>query len=418
MKVFKFGGASVRDAAAVRNVGNVLKAFPNESIMVVVSAMGKTTNKFEGVINAFWNNTSDLQEKITDLRKCHREICDDLFKNTHPIFLEIEQQFQQLELKISQEKSDNYDFEYDQIVSYGENLSTRIISAYLKEIELNSRWFDASKILATNAKHREGEVDWERTEIQCQKLNAYLLGKGNIAVSQGFLGGADDGNKTTLGREGSDYSAAIFAYCLDAESVTIWKDVPGLLNADPKYFDETTKIEKISFREAIELSYYGASVIHPKTIKPLQNKNIPLYIKSFIEPKGEGTVIQSSIESDHLVPSYIFKMDQVLLSISPRDFSFINENNLSRIFDVFSTYGIKINLMQNSAINFSACFDLTNKLDALIDDLSKDFKTLHNKGLELITIRHQNKDIVAKLTDNRPVLLTQETRHTIRILIE
>ena len=279
MKVFKFGGASVRDAAAVRNVGNVLKAFPNESIMVVVSAMGKTTNKFEGVINAFWNNTSDLQEKITDLRKCHREICDDLFKNTHPIFLEIEQQFQQLELKISQEKSDNYDFEYDQIVSYGENLSTRIISAYLKEIELNSRWFDASKILATNAKHREGEVDWERTEIQCQKLNAYLLGKGNIAVSQGFLGGADDGNKTTLGREGSDYSAAIFAYCLDAESVTIWKDVPGLLNADPKYFDETTKIEKISFREAIELSYYGASVIHPKTIKPLQNKNIPLYIK-------------------------------------------------------------------------------------------------------------------------------------------
>lgn len=417
MEVYKFGGASVKDAEAVKNVGEILKSVPKDSVMVVVSAMGKTTNALESILNAYWESTSSLADKIVDLKAFHISICSELFSDSHQVFSEVETQIEELRQITSKEKPSCYDFVYDQIVSKGEILSTKIISAYLTEIGLNSKWVDARKIIRTNDNYREGEVDWDITTQNALELKSYLTEK-NIAVSQGFISSSPKGNTTTLGREGSDYSAAIFAFVLDARNVTIWKDVPGLLNADPKYFDDTVKIDKISFKEAIELSYYGASVIHPKTIKPLQNKGIPLYVKSFINTDGEGTVIQPSIESDHLVPSYIFKMNQVLLSISPRDFSFINENNLSKIFEAFSENGIKINVMQNSAINFSVCIDKTNRLDQLIDTLKECYEVRYNGGLELVTIRHHNEEIVKKLIDNRPVLLTQETRNTIRILIE
>lgn len=418
MKVFKFGGASVKNAEAVKNVGEVIQNYPNESIMIIVSAMGKTTNALEEIVDAYWSNTSNCSGKISSLKQFHDEICNNLFPPKHNIFKIIDQRFDLLTKTVSTETSDNFDFEYDQIVSQGEVLSTLIISAYLEEIGLKSKWYDARKIVRTNHKYREGEVDWNKTVDNMVELKTYLTTAGNIAISQGFIGHTEEGFTTTLGREGSDYSAAIFAYGLDAESVTIWKDVPGLLNADPKYFDDTIKIDKISFKEAIELSYYGASVIHPKTIKPLQNKDISLYVKSFIHPTEEGTVIQSCIESDHLVPSYIFKKNQVLLSLSPKDFSFINEENLSRIFNVFSIHGIRINVMQNSAINFSVCIDKTNKLEGLLEDLKEKYLVRYNSGLELVTIRHHNDEIVKELVNNRPVFLTQETRNTIRILIE
>lgn len=417
MEVYKFGGASVKDAEAVKNVGEILKSVPKGAVMVVVSAMGKTTNALESIVNLYWEDDANLKTKLAELSQFHSSICAELFSPSHQIIKEIDVQIKEIEQFTSKVKPSNYDFVYDQIVSKGEILSTKIISAYLEVIGLNSTWFDARNIIRTNHKYREGEVDWAVTTQNALELKAYLKGR-NIAVSQGFIGSTSERHTTTLGREGSDYSAAIFAYVLDAERVTIWKDVPGLLNADPKYFDDTVKIDKISFKEAIELSYYGASVIHPKTIKPLQNKQIPLYVKSFLNTAGEGTMIQSCIESDHLVPSYIFKMDQVLLSISPRDFSFINENNLSSIFDAFSTNGIKINVMQNSAINFSVCIDKTPKLEQLVNALKAHYEVRYNSGLELITIRHHNDELVKKLTNNRPVLLTQETRHTIRILIE
>lgn len=418
MKVFKFGGASVKDAKAVKNVGKVVKKFPNDSIMIIVSAMGKATNKLEAIVEAYWNNSDELNSLVDELKEFHINICQNLFESDHSIFNQVEEEFQMLKVKLERDKSENFDFEYDQIVSFGEIISTKIVSAYLSDIGLTSKWFDARKIVRTDHKHREGEVDWEQTEAHLLEVKKYLKTPNSIAISQGFIGHTQEGYTTTLGREGSDFSAAIFAFGLDAESVTIWKDVPGLLNADPKWFDDTVKIDQISFKEAIELSYYGASVIHPKTIKPLQNKEIPLFVKSFVNPEGEGTIIQSSIESDHLVPSYIFKMDQVLLSLSPKDFSFINEENLSRIFDVFSSNGIKINVMQNSAINFSVCIDRSNKLQQLLEDLKVHYNVRYNSGLELITIRHHNDEIVKKLIDNRPVFLTQETRNTIRILIE
>ena len=418
MKVFKFGGASVKDAEAVKNVGNILKIFPNEPIMVVVSAMGKTTNALENIVDAYWNASENALDLVKELSRFHRKISQELFSHGHPIFAEIEHEIFALKEKICTQHSENYDFEYDQIVSKGEIISTKIINAYLQENGLSSKWFDARKMIRTNHRYREGIVDWKKTEESCASLAGYLTENGKIAVSQGFIGHTAEGFTTTLGREGSDYTAAIFAYCLNAQDVTIWKDVPGLLNADPKWFDDTVKIDKISFKEAIELSYYGASVIHPKTIKPLQNKDIPLYIKSFVEPEKEGTIIQSSIASDHLVPSYIFKMNQTLISISPKDFSFINEENLSNIFNVFSSACVKINVMQNSAINFSVCIDKTDKLEQILTDLREKYNVKYNSGLELITIRHHNDAIVKKLIDNRPVLLTQETRNTIRILIE
>jgi aspartate kinase len=420
MKVFKFGGASVKDADAVRNVAKVISLFPDDEIVVVVSAMGKTTNAMEKVWEAYCKGTADPIELVKERRDFHTAIMQDLFNgnNELSIWNEVDEVFSRLENRFNKPASQNPDYEYDQIVSVGEIVSTKIINAYLQEEGLTSKWFDARKLVRTDNSYREGRVDWEKSAELINNLMKPFFNNGpRLAITQGFLGHTAEGMTTTLGREGSDFTAAILAYLLDAEDATIWKDVPGVLNADPKWFSNTVKLEKISFREAIELSYYGATVIHPKTIKPLQNKEIPLYVKSFVNPEESGTMIQKSLESDFLIPSFIFKMEQVLISISPRDFSFIIEDSLRDIFAEFANSGVRINLMQNSAINFSACADNSEKLPTLIEKLRERFEVKYNDGLELVTIRHYDDVTINRVTENKEILVKQMSRHTARMVM-
>ena len=421
MNVFKFGGASVKDANAVRNVSHILSLFPKDQLIVVVSAMGKTTNAMEEIVDSLWNkNEKRYMDLIEDSYQFHQLIVAELFPEKHFfIHQQMEELFESLKKRYHLPISDNYNFEYDQIVSLGEVLSTMIVEAFMKEEGHLTAWVDCRKIIRTNHEYREGEVDWAKTETLVNERLLPLFKDKRIAITQGFIGHTSEGFTTTLGREGSDFTAGILAYCTHAKGVTIWKDVPGMLNADPKWFDDTIKLQKISFKEAIELSYYGASVIHPKTIKPLQNKGIPLYVKSFIEPNAEGTVIQESTEFDHLVPSFIFKMDQVLFSVMPKDFSFIAEANLSQMFDLLSRAGARINLMQNSALSFSFALDQEkihfNEILGLFHD---SYEVRFNGGLELVTIRHYDQETIDRVTEGKEILLEQKTRQTARILMK
>jgi len=421
MKVFKFGGASVKDAAAVRNVSHVLSLYPNHQLIVVISAMGKTTNAMEAIVAALLKkDEKTYMELVDETIQFHLNIVGELFPEPHfTIYQELEKWADGLKNRFHGTISDNPNFEYDQIVSLGEVISTKIVEAFLKEEGHATFWADTRKLIRTNHQYREGEVDWNKTEalIKEQLLPEFKLKR--IAITQGFIGHTSEGFTTTLGREGSDFSAGILAYCADAEDVTIWKDVPGMLNADPKWFDNTVKLDKISFKEAIELAYYGATVIHPKTIKPLQNKNIPLLVKSFIDPSAAGTVIQDSIAFDHLVPSFIFKMDQVLMSFTPKDFSFIVEENLGDIFQLLAKNGVKINLMQNSALSFSILFD-RSKLDPIqLVALFKDqYEIRYNEGLELVTIRHYDQATIDRVNVNKDILVEQRTRQTIRMVMK
>lgn len=420
MKVFKFGGASVKDAAAVRNVGSIVQRYP-EKLGIVVSAMGKTTNALETIVEALWNRDEDTFTRLIDERRdFHLAIMNELFEDgTSTVFEDVESEFVKLRAKFSERVPENYDYEYDQIVSFGEIISTKIVSAYLVQEGLRSGWADARELIRTDRKYREAEVDWNRTQELFKEKFMPRFEDLDILVTQGFIGHTAEGFTTTLGREGSDFTAAIMAYCCDAESVTIWKDVPGMLNADPKWFDNTIKLDRISFKEAIELSYYGASVIHPKTVKPLQNKGIPLYVKSFIDPEAEGTVIQSSTNDDSLVPSFIFKLDQVLISITPRDFSFLVESNLSDIFNRLSQLNAKINLMQNSALNFSILLDGSKTdIPAFLKTFEDQYLVKFNEGLELITIRHFDDSTIERVTQGKEVLLEQKTRETARLIVK
>lgn len=420
MKVYKFGGASVKDAESVRNVKEIISSI-NDDLMVIISAMGKMTNAFEKVVNNYMQGAGTGQD-YNEIKSFHDKIISDLELTEDEYFLSLyEKLFDKLVSKISEAPTYNYDYEYDQIVSFGELISTTIVSGYLNAGGVDNEWIDARKIVRTDDVYREGKVDWELTQaLFNSKTGGFYQNsdKRTICITQGFIGHTDTGQTTTLGREGSDYSAGIAAWCLDAESVTIWKDVPGMLNADPKYFNNTERLPKISFREAIELSYYGASVIHPKTIKPLQNKDIPLFVKSFVNPDAEGTVIQKDIESDHLIPSYIFKNDQVLISISPKDFSFIVEGNLRDIFEALHQSKIKVNLMQNSAISFSICVnEEENKMNHLIELLGEMYEVRYNTNLQLMTVRHYNEEILATLKGEKEVLLEQRSRHTTRFVM-
>ena len=419
MKVFKFGGASVKDAEAVRNVADIINLYA-ENLVIVVSAMGKMTNAMEEITEAYFSNNKVKTEKLlSKVIGFHENIIRNLGL---PKLASIETIFNNLKQIVSQKSTSNFDYEYDQIVSFGEIISTTIISEYLNSINKKCKWFDARKIIRTNDKYREAKVDWECTkENVFSNIDAYLSPRGNqkIAITQGFIGHNEKGKTTTLGREGSDFSASILAWCLNAEEVIIWKDVPGVLNADPKYFDSCIKLNKISFREAIELSYFGASVIHPKTIKPLQNLGIPLFVKSFLNPKESGTEIQSSLENDTLIPSFIFKQNQILISISAKDFSFIAEDNLSEIFKHFSKNGVKTNLMQNSAISFSICVDNdSSPINKILKILSVNYSVKYNDGLELLTIRHYDDKTIQKLTLNKEVLVEQKSRHTARFVMK
>lgn len=424
LKVFKFGGASVKDADSVRNVSKIVENHASEKLVVIVSAMGKTTNALEKVLQAWYENDERLSVFIEDIISYHQEIVSALFPDkSHPAHFKTNLLFGELEGHLFTPPSLNYDFDYDQVVSFGELISTTIISEFLENEGFNCQWFDVRDMIRTDSNWREGKVDWETSErLIREKAGAFLENEGTkpkIVLTQGFLGSTPEGFTTTLGREGSDYSAAIFAYSLDAEEMVIWKDVPGLLNADPKYFSVTEKLASISYREAIELSYYGATIIHPKTIKPLQNKDIPLRIKSFVHPEEEGSIIHQDTASDNLIPSFIFKVDQVLISIIPKDFSFIDELSLSEILAVFAGNSIHISLMQNSAISFSVCVDNNErKLSQLFDELGKNYKIRYNKGLELITIRHYDQATIDRvMEDGKSILLEMKSRLTAQFVV-
>jgi len=421
MLVFKFGGASVRDAAAIQNVASILSLYPGKKLTVVVSAMGKSTNKLEEIVEALETKNHKLFSGLVDeLEEFHMDIMATLFPERHfKIYQTIEELFEKLRSRYEAVFSENKSFEYDQVVSLGEVLSSQIVSAYLIDQDFSVQWMDARKLIRTDHSYQEGKVDWEKTEqlVRENMLPSFI--DADILLTQGFVGHTAEGFTTTLGREGSDYTAGILAYCGEAESVTIWKDVPGMLNADPKYFENTKKLEAISFKEAIELSYYGASVIHPKTIQPLQNRNIPLYVKSFLDPKSDGTVIQASSSQDHLIPSYIFKFDQALYSFTPKDFSFIVEENLSVIFGKLSDLNVKINLMQNSALSFSILVDQKKvKRTQLLELFQKEYEVKYNEDLSLVTIRHYDEETINQVTKGKETLLQQRTRHTARFVLK
>ena len=420
MKVFKFGGASVKSAEAVRNVAEILSLYKDEKIMVVISAMAKTTNALEKLLKVFSENSSQKTVIFNEIKQFHFSILKELITDKDgDAYTNLNIYFDELEGIINSEIKAKESEYYAKIVGFGEIFSTYIVYSYLKEYSFSCDWKKATDYIITDENIGEANVNWEISTKKISKELKSCFNNYDIVVSQGFISESENGNATTLGREGSDYSAAIFAYGLDAEGITIWKDVPGLLNADPKYFENTQKIDTISYKETIELAYYGASIIHPKTIQPLQNKKIPLYIKSFINPTTEGTAIQFKTYSDSLIPSYIFKKEQVLISISASDFSFIAEHNLSHIFQLISKFGLKTNMMQNSAISFSIIMD--NKGQAMLDfiaELQKEFKVRYNEHLELITIRHYNQHIINDLIGSRKVYLEQKNRTTVQLLVK
>lgn len=418
MRVFKFGGASVKDADAVKNVARVLDMFRSEPLLVVVSAMGKTTNALEKLAMAYYHNETEEKHQIyKEIKTFHDGIIAGLLKSppTHA-YDDIENLFIELECLIESAAEGSFDYVYDQVVSYGEIFSSRIVSAFLNENDIRNRWMDARHFINTDNTFREGKVDWQLTAKLIDKTLKPIVNK-QLVVTQGFIGQNKEHATVTLGREGSDYSAAIFAYGLNAESLTIWKDVAGVMNADPKKFEGAVKLDELSYLSAIEMAYYGATVIHPKTIQPLQSKHIPLFVKSFVNPSAQGTVVSTKMEHTH-IPSFISKSNQVLLSLSSKDFSFIVEDNLSNIFNIFAHHHIKINLMQNSAVSFSVCVDdKGEELDRLKSELAVNYTVKANEHAELLTVMHYDEASLKQATEGRDILLEQRTRATVQFVL-
>ena len=416
MRVFKFGGASVKDADAVKNVVNVLQEVGYADTLLVISAMGKTTNAMEKVVESYFNDRDQVNASIQEVMDYHHGILSDLFQNlSHPVYAKVKVLFEEVKGFLAWNKSPKYAFVYDQVVCYGELLSTTIVSAYLNEIGIANEWLDVRTLIKTDNSNRDAQVNWERTQQEVQSR----VDVSKLNITQGFLGSDDNNFTTTLGREGSDYSAAILAYCLNAESVTIWKDVPGVLNADPRNFENAQLLDKISYREAIELAFYGASVIHPKTLQPLQRKEIPLKVKSFVNPKDKGTTVGKGNGIEPKVPCFIVKKNQVLLKLSSLDFSFIVEDNISEIFKLFSDHRLKVDLIQNSAISFSVCLD--NKfrgLQPLLEELKRKFKVVCHEDVSLYTIRHFNDDSVKSLQNGKSVLVEQRGKETVQLVVK
>ncbi|WP_375235884.1 aspartate kinase [Winogradskyella sp.] len=414
MKIFKFGGASVKDAEGVKNIASVLKTVGYENTLVIVSAMGKTTNAMELVIRNYFENRAELQSALQDVKKFHNQILLDLFDNErHPVFEHVKNLFTELGTFLKVNKSPDYNFVYDQTIGYGELLSTTIISYYLNEIGLKNNWLDVRTFIKTDNYYRRANINWGTTQTKISKdFDINILN-----ITQGFLGSDTNNFTTTLGREGSDYTAAIFAYCLNASSVTIWKDVPGVLNADPRYFENAKLLNQISYREAIELAFYGASVIHPKTLQPLQRKEIPLYVKSFLNPLADGTIVSKGKALEPETPCFIVKKNQILISLSSLDFSYIVEENISEIFSLLHLYKMKVDLIQNSAISFSVCLEDTyNNLEKLLQHLKAKFNVIFHKNVNLYTIRHFSEDVITTLEKDKTVLLKQLTQQTVQIV--
>ncbi|WP_396191886.1 aspartate kinase [Flavobacterium sp.] len=414
MKIFKFGGASVKDADGVKNVYDVLQKVGHEDVLVVISAMGKTTNALETVIKNYFDKSNEFHASLQEVRKYHNQILLELFDDEeHDVFFAVNNHFADLEYFLRSNKSPNYNFVYDQVISFGEIVSTTIVSHYFNHQGLKNNWLDVRNFIKTDATYRDANVDWDQT----QKLISKGVKKKTLNITQGFLGSDENNFTTTLGREGSDYTAAIFAYCLSAESVTIWKDVPGVMNADPRYFENAILLNQISYREAIELAFYGATVIHPKTLQPLQKKEIPLFVKSFINPLLPGTSVSKGEDLDPKTSCFIIKKNQLLISLSAIDFSFIMEENISEIFGLLHKYKIKVSLIQNTAISFSVCIeDKFGNFNELKTILSKKFKVSYNENVSLYTIRHFTKEASEMVEKDKEVLLKQISRETLQIV--
>lgn len=416
MRVFKFGGASVKDANGVKNVVEVLNEVGHLNTLIVVSAMGKTTNAMEKVVSSYFKDKKGVSSSLREVVDFHHEILVELFENSsHPVFEKVQLLFEEVKGFLMWNKSPKHSFVYDQVVGYGELVSTTIISAYLDKAGFKNEWLDVRSVIKTDTNYRDAQVNWERTQEAVTKNIAI----DRLNITQGFLGSDDNNFTTTLGREGSDYTAAILAYCLNASSVTIWKDVPGVLNADPRNFEKTQLLKQISYREAIELAFFGASVIHPKTLQPLQRKEIPLKVKSFLNPKDEGTTVGKGVKISPKIPCFIVKKDQVLLKLSSIDFSFIVENNISEIFKLLYDNRMKVDLIQNSAISFSVCLDNKfNGLEGLLNELKKKFKVVCHENVSLYTIRHFDDKAVESLQNGRTVLVEQRGRETVQLVVK
>ena len=413
-KVFKFGGTSIKDANNIKRIAEILIKYASEDLVVVFSAMGKITNMLEEVVEDYMQKNGQAEDKLQLVKDFHAHLLGELFESNHAIYNEVNNLFVEIEWVLEDEPNLDYAFNYDQIVSVGELLSTKIMSAYLNENGFENSWVDVRDIIRTDNKYRNAKIDWEQTISSCKEnINSFPI------TTQGFIGCTSENFTTTLGREGSDFTAAILAFSLDAEQVIIWKDVDGVLNADPRFFEETEQLMSIPFEEAIELAYYGAKVMHPKTIQPLQKKSIPLEVKSFLNPKKESSIIGDFESITPFVPSYIVKENQILISIADKNLSFIVEEHLSSIFSLFSNFGARVNMMQNSAVSFSFCVDNdSHKIPELLDALKKNFKVYFNENLIMYTIRHYNEDSISKLLINKELLLEQKSRHTIHLVVK
>ena len=414
MKVFKFGGASVKDAEGVRNLASVIQKKGDDNTLVVISAMEKAKNAIENVIKMYFDDKQNLKTAVEFVLDFHLNIISDLFESeTHPVKKQVLRLFNELTGFMDWNKSPDYNYVYDQIIGYGELVSTTIVSAYLNEVGVKNTWKDAREVIKTDNYYRTGNVNWALT----QELISMQFSNTGLVITQGFLGSDSNNFTTTLGREGSDYTAAIFAFCLNAESVTIWKDVPGVLNADPRAFNDTQLLNTISYREAIELAFYGASVIHPKTLQPLQKKEIPLHVKSFLNPDAKGTKVTKGIGIEPAIPCFIVKKNQVMIALSSLDFSYIVEENISEIFNLLHLHKMKVDVIQNSAISFSVCFDNKyNKLDELLVKLKAKFRVNCYENVSLYTVRHYNDEAVKQIESNKDIVLKQLTQETIQLV--
>lgn len=418
MQVFKFGGASVKDADNIRNVASIIAKYQQEKLLVVVSATGKTTNRLEEVTQNYFNQEGDCHALLAKIKEEHQQVLEELFPDkASTIFDDVANSFVEIDWILEEEPQDSYDYLYDQIVSIGEIVSSKMLAAYTASLGIKIRWMDARDYIFTDNNYREALVDWHKTEDKINKDLPAIL-DNEIVITQGFIGSTSENFTTTLGREGSDYSAAIFASCLNVQDIIIWKDVPGVLNADPKWFDPTELIPELSYTDAIELTYYGATVIHPKTIKPLQNKKITLNVRSFLNPEATGTLIRTTNQGLP-VPSFIFKVNQVLVNIQPRDFSFIVEDNLSHIFNTFHSHRIKVNMMHNTAISFSVSIDDTGKnVEDLLEELNKRYKVNIEKDLELITIRYFNQETINRVLVQKEIIRELKDSYTCQLLVK
>ena len=417
LKVFKFGGASVKDAEGFINVGKILQKYKDDKIVIVVSAMGKTTNALEEVVKSYYAGDGKAAELLENIKNNHFQLISQLIPVSAEIMDDINDTFVEIDWILEESPHDDYDYAYDQIVSIGELLSSKILAHYLHYMKISSTWLDIRDVILTDNTYRDARIQWESTQTNAKNKIEPLLKSANHVVTQGFIGSTSENFTTTLGREGSDYTAAILSYCLDAESMHIWKDVPGVLTGDPRIFDEVIKLPRLSYKEAIEMTYYGAKVIHPKTIKPIQNKQIPLYVRPFLDPASEGTVISDQKELSY-PPIIVIEPDQTLLHISTNDFSFVAEHHLSMIFALLAKYRLKVNMMRNTAISFTVCVNnIPERIKKFENELGQEFKMITDNDLELVTIRHFNEDVLKDMKKNKLILFEEKLQDTVQMVV-